>query len=169
MKNLKSLQLSSTEELSNFLRRFAPISSSLLIEVEDGQLKAKTHTPERSVVKSSKIDMSRVFDMEDVSNDSVKFGLYSVDRMMKSFSHFGSGAIEFELHQENTTEGNVGTDINLKNESLDINFQCASLRLFTHISDDMMDKIADSSSAEVSFVLTKSDEIIKSIFLFFNS
>ena len=74
MKNLKSLQLSSTEELSNFLRRFAPISSSLLIEVEDGQLKAKTHTPERSVVKSSKIDMSRVFDMEDVSNDSVKFG-----------------------------------------------------------------------------------------------
>lgn len=155
MKNVKSLQLSSTEELSNFLRRFAPISSSLLVEVEDGQLKAKTHTPERSVVKSSKIEMSNVFDMEDSSDDSVKFGLYSVDRMMKSFSHFGSGAVEFELHQESTSEGNVGTDINLKNESLDINFQCASLRLFTHISDEMMDKIADSSSAEVSFVLTK--------------
>jgi hypothetical protein len=156
MKNVKTLQLSSTEELSNFLKKFAPISSSLLVEVEDGYLKAKTHTPERSVVKSSKIEMPRVFDMaEDSTDDSVKFGLYSVDRMMKAFSHFGSGAIEFELHQENTSEGNVGTDINLKNESLDINFQCASLRLFTHISDEMMDKIADSSSAQVSFVLTK--------------
>lgn len=155
MKNVKTLQLSSTEELSNFLKKFAPISSSLLVEVEDGYLKAKTHTPERSVVKSSKIEMTRVFDTEENSDDSVKFGLYSVDRMMKAFSHFGSGAIEFELHQENTSEGNVGTDINLKNESLDINFQCASLRLFTHISDDMMEKIADSSTAQVSFVLTK--------------
>jgi hypothetical protein len=155
MKNVKTLQLSSTEELSNFLKKFAPISSSLLVEVEDGYLKAKTHTPERSVVKSSKIEMTRVFDTEENSDDSVKFGLYSVDRMMKAFSHFGSGAIEFELHQENTSEGNVGTDINLKNESLDINFQCASLRLFTHISDDMMEKIADSSAAQVSFVLTK--------------
>lgn len=155
MKNVKSLQLSSTDELTNFLKRFAPISSSLMVEVEDGTLKAKTHTPERSVVKSSKIEMARVFDTEEGFDDAVKFGLYSVDRMMKSFSHFGSGAIEFELHQENTSEGNVGTDINLKNESLDINFQCASLRLFTHITDEMMDKIADSSAAEVSFVLTK--------------
>ena len=155
MKNVKSLQLSSTEELSNFLKRFAPISSSLMVEVEDGMLKAKTHTPERSVVKSSKIEMPRVFDTEEGFDDAVKFGLYSVDRMMKAFTHFGSGAIQFELHQENTSEGNVGTDINLKNESLDINFQCASLRLFTHITDEMMDKIADSATAEVSFVLTK--------------
>jgi len=155
MKNLKTLQLSSTEELSNFLRRFSPISSSLLIEMEDGHLKAKTHTPERSVVKSSKVDLTRVFGLEDEAGESVKFGLYSVDRMMKAFSHFGSGPIEFELQQENTPEGNVGTDINLKNESLDVNFQCASLRLFTHITDEMMEKISEPSSAKVSFVLTK--------------
>lgn len=155
MKNIKSLQLNSTEELSNFLRKFSPISSSLLVELEDGYLKAKTHTPERSVVKSSKVDLNRIFDIEDGQDESVKFGLYSVERMMKSFSHFGNGAVEFVLHQESTSEGNVGTDINLKNESLDINFQCASLRLFTHISDEMMEKIADASSAEVSFVLTK--------------
>jgi hypothetical protein len=154
MKNVNSLQLSSTEELGNFLRRFSSISSSLLVEIEDGYIKAKTHTPERSVVKSSKMEMSRIFDGDD-AEQQVKFGLYSVDRMLKAFTHFGSGAITFDLHQEDTAEGTLGTDIALKNESLDINFQCASLRLFTHITDEMMEKIADSSAADVSFVLTK--------------
>jgi hypothetical protein len=154
MKNINSLQLNSTDELTNFLRRFSPVSSSLLVEIEDGVLKAKTHTPERSVVKSSKVDISRVFE-QDAETENVVFGLYSVERMMKAFSHFGAGSIQFDLHQEKTAEGNVGTDIHLKNESLDINFQCASLRLFTHITDEMMKKISDASSAQTSFVLTK--------------
>ena len=49
------LSMSSTTELTNFLNRFKPISGSMLIEIEGEYLKAKTHTPERSVVKSSKI------------------------------------------------------------------------------------------------------------------
>jgi hypothetical protein len=56
---------------------------------------------------------------------------------------------------ENTSEGIVGTDLILRNESLKINFQCASLRLFTHITDEMMDRIADTGTSEVNFVLTK--------------
>ena len=48
------LKLASAAEFTTFLKRFSPISGSLLIEIEDGYLKAKTHTPERSVVKSSK-------------------------------------------------------------------------------------------------------------------
>lgn len=156
MKNVKTLQLSSTNELANFLKRFAPVSQSLLVEMEDGFLKAKSHTPERSVVKSSKIELPHVFDIEEgAEENSVKIGLYSVDKMMKAFGHFGSGPIEFDLYQDKTPDGNVGTDIHLKNETLDINFQCASLRLFTHITDEMMDKIADNSTAQVSFVLTK--------------
>jgi len=56
---------------------------------------------------------------------------------------------------ENTPEGTVGTDIVLQGENLKIAFQCATLRLFTHITDEMMDRIADTASAEVNFVLTK--------------
>ena len=154
MKNINSLQLTSTEEFTGFLKKFSAISSSLLLEIENDFLKAKTHTPERSVVKSSKIEMSRLFQGAD-SMEPVKIGLYSVERMMKAFSHFGNGAINFDLHQEETADGNVGTDIDLKNETLNINFQCASLRLFTHITDEMMDRIADSSVSDISFVLSK--------------
>lgn len=154
MKNQLQLQLSSATEFTNFLKRFSPISGSLLIEISDGQIKAKTHTPERSVVKSSKIDVSRVFEGE-VTTDPIIFGVYSVEKLIKSFSHFEGGPLNFTITLEKTAEGTVGTDIVLHNDSLTINFQCATLRLFTHITDEMMDRIADTASSEVNFVLTK--------------
>ena len=55
-----TLKVKSPSEFTNFLKRFSAIESTLLLEIDNGQLKAKTHTPERSVVKSSKIDMSNV-------------------------------------------------------------------------------------------------------------
>ena len=157
MSNQIQLQLHSSDELNNFLKRFSGISSSLLIEMEDGYIKAKTHTPERSVVKSSKMELNRIFNLdgETTEIETATFGVYSLDRLMKSFSHFGDSTIHFNLTTEKTPEGTVGTDLTLKNDSLDINYQCASLRLFTHITDEMMDRIADNSSAQTSFVLTK--------------
>lgn len=156
MKNQIELQLRSADELSSFLKRFSSIAGSLLIEVEDGFIKAKSHTPERSVVKSSKISLDRVFNVDENEKvEDTKFGVYSLDRLMKSFSHFGESAVQFVLDLEKTPEGIVGTGITLKNDSLDINYQCASLRLFTHITDEMMDRIADHETATVDFVLTK--------------
>jgi hypothetical protein len=150
------LQLQSSDELNNFLKRFSSISGSLLIEMDGNYIKAKTHTPERSVVKSSKMEINRIFNFDgSESLEPVMFGVYSLDRLMKSFSHFGDGSVNFNLDQENTADGSVGTALTLKNDSLDINYQCASLRLFTHITDEMMDKIANNDGAEVSFVLTK--------------
>jgi hypothetical protein len=125
--------------------------------MEDGYIKAKTHTPERSVVKSSKMELNRIFNLsgDTIEIETSMFGVYSLDRLMKSFSHFGDSKIEFNLTTEKTPEGTVGTDLTLKNDSLDINYQCASLRLFTHITDEMMDRIADNASSQTSFVLTK--------------
>jgi len=152
-KTLK-LQLTDATEFTNFLKRFSPISGSLLIELEDGYLKAKTHTPERSVVKASKIELSRVFNIETV-DEPIIFGVYSVDKLINSFSHFNENDLNFTIQLEKTPEGIVGTDLVLQGFNLKIVFQCATLRLFTHITDEMMDRIADTSSAEVNFVLTK--------------
>jgi hypothetical protein len=149
------LQLSSSNELANFLKRFSSISGSLLIEIDENTIKAKSHTPERSVVKSSKIDLNRVFGVTGETPEPVMLGIYSLDRLMKAFSHFGDNSIEFILEKENTPEGTVGTSLTLKNDSLDINYQCASLRLFTHITDEMMNRIADHETSETSFILTK--------------
>jgi hypothetical protein len=149
------LNLTSTTELTNFLNKFKPISGSLLIEIEGGYLKAKTHTPERSVVKASKIELSRVFEFEGEVEEKILFGVYSLEKLIKSFSHFEGAPLTFTLRTEKTADGVVGTDIILQNDSLTINFQCATLRLFTHITDELMDRISDTSSAQIDFVLTK--------------
>jgi hypothetical protein len=99
-KTLK-MQLTDASEFTNFLKRFSPISGSLLIEIEDNYLKAKTHTPERSVVKSSKIELSRVFNIESV-DEPIIFGVYSVDKLINSFSHFNGTELTFTIKLENT-------------------------------------------------------------------
>jgi hypothetical protein len=152
-----TLKVKSASEFTNFLKRFSPIESTLLLEIENGYLKAKTHTPERSVVKSSKIDMSQIFDMEGVltTGQNILFGIFSVDKLTEAFKHFSETDVEFTLSYENTSDGMVGTEVTLSSPSLTINFQCASLRLFTHITDEMMDRISNTEAAPINFVLTK--------------
>jgi hypothetical protein len=158
MKQKLSLRISSSNELINFLKRFSSIESSLLIEIDNGYMKAKTHTPERSVVKSSKIELSRIFVDLPEMNESVLFGVYNIDKLMNTFKHFPEGGVDFVLDYEKTAEGNVGTSITVSNDSLKINFDCASLRLFTHITDDMMERISTTDSSVVDFVLSKENQ-----------
>lgn len=158
--NMKvQLKLNSAFELINFLKRFSAISGSLLLEIDNGFLKAKTHTPERSVVKSSRIEIGRVFGNENAEIPSagqpILFGVYSLDKLIKSFGHFDGTPFNFTINLEKTAEGLVGTEITLQNDSLMVNFQCATLRLFTHVTDEIMDRISDVSTSQVNFVLTK--------------
>jgi len=156
MANLK-LKVKSASEFTNFLKRFSAIESTLLLEIEGGYLKAKTHTPERSVVKSSKIELSRIFDEETIDNPCIPvlFGIFSVDKLTDAFKHFTDSDITFTLNYEATADGNVGTEVVMSTPGLTINFQCASLRLFTHITDEMMDRISNTETAPLNFVLTK--------------
>ena len=155
MANLK-LKVKSASEFTNFLKRFSAIESTLLLEIEGGYLKAKTHTPERSVVKSSKIELSRIFDEESsIPTEPVLFGIFSVDKLTDAFKHFTDSDITFTLNYEATADGNVGTEVVMSTPGLTINFQCASLRLFTHITDEMMDRISNTETAPLNFVLTK--------------
>lgn len=158
MKNKLNLRISSANELINFLKRFSAIESSLLIELDGNYMKAKTHTPERSVVKSSKIELSRIFVDAPEINESILFGVYNIDKLMQTFKHFPEGGVNFVLEYEKSGDGNVGTSIVVSNENLKINFDCASLRLFTHITDEMMDRISTTDSAVVDFVLSKENQ-----------
>jgi len=158
MKQKLALRISSSNELISFLKRFSAIESSLLIEIDNGYMKAKTHTPERSVVKSSKIELSRIFVDVPEMNESVLFGVYNIDKLMNTFKHFPEGGVDFVLDYESTGDGNVGTSITVSNDSLKINFDCASLRLFTHITDDMMERISTTDSSVVDFVLSKENQ-----------
>lgn len=150
-----TFKINSITDLTNFLKRFQSITNTILIEFDGSYLKVKSHTPDKSVVKSSKILLSKIFDVSEVEQ-SFMIGIYSLDKLIKAFSHFTSENVNFSVKIEQTDDVNVGTEIVLVSPELDINFPCASLKLFSHISDHVLETvIANKSNALVDFVLTK--------------
>jgi hypothetical protein len=148
------LKLKSAGEFTSFLKRFSSIDSTLLLEIDNQHLKAKTHTPERSVVKSSKIDIGMIFENVE-SIPQIMFGIFSVEKLSEAFRHFESPEVEFHLVYEKTSDGFVGTEVILSSPNLRFSFQCASMRLFTHITDEMMERISNTQTSPINFVLTK--------------
>ncbi len=146
----------SPTKFTNFLRKFSSIESTLLVEIENGNLKAKTHTPDRSVVKSSSIALDEVLEFVDGDeNLNVVFGLYNIEKFASSFKHFGSDNFDLIIEYDNLDKTNVGTQLILKTKKLNVRFECASYRIFTHISDDMMERIAGDATEGISFDLDK--------------
>lgn len=133
----------SPSRFTSFLKRFSSIEGSLLVEIADGDIKAKTHTPDKAVVKYSKMGINEAFDFLDGVNEPLVFGIFNIDKLAGSFKHFGNDQFDLIITHDTVDSKNIGTSLTLKSEKLKISFDCASYRLFTHISDDLfLDKIA---------------------------
>jgi len=153
-----NLKLSKSSKLINFLKRFSAIDNSLLLELSNGNLKAKSHTPEKSVVKYSAIPFDEVFsEYSDITSD-VKFGIYNIKKFSDSLKFFGETDFEMNIECDTVNGETVGTSIVLKNSSLNIEFQCAALKLFTYITQDIMNKVTNTASAQVEFTLPKDQQ-----------
>lgn len=153
-----NLKISQPSKLINFLKRFSGIETSLLVEIEKGFLKAKSHTPEKSVVKYSAIPIDEIFsEYADITN-VVKFAIYNIDKFASSCKFFGESEFDFIIETDIIGNESIGTSILLKNNSLDIEFQCAALKLFTYISEDLLNKITDTGFSKIDFVLPKEQQ-----------
>lgn len=149
MANKTVFRVVSPEKFSSFIKRFSSIEETLLVEVEEGEMKAKSFTPERAVVKFSKFGLNEAFDHLE-GDENLYFGIYNIAQFINAFKHFGS---EFEMNiiHENLDGKNVATKIifNSSDGKLKINFDCASYRLFRHISDSLfLDNIAASDDKD---------------------
>lgn len=160
-----NLKVDKSQKFISFLKRFSGIENSLLLEIENGLVKAKSYTPEKSVVKYSAMPLDEVFSEYSDINEPIKIGILNIDKLSSSFKFFGESEFEFILEFDKVGTDNVGTGITLKNNSLEIEFQCASLKLFTYITDDILNTITDTSSSKVDFLLPKEQQAkISSLF-----
>jgi len=144
-------KVNSPVKFTNFLKRFSGIEQSLLIEIENGEIKAKTHTPDRSVVKFSKMDVEDVFEFLDGVDEPLLFGVFNIDKFANSFKHFGNNQFDMIIKHDKLDDKNVGTEIILKNPKLIIKFDCASYKMFTHISDDLFYNTIASDNGNLKF------------------
>jgi hypothetical protein len=140
---------------TNWLKKFASIEKSLLIEVDEENkcFIAKSYNEEKSVVKYSKISfIDAGFSIKKESKDPkfIKVGIYSIPRVIKSLDHFLSGEFSFSIQYEEILEGEdknlAGTALLIKSSSLKVKIECTSLNIFKYISDDLF--ISKISAAE---------------------
>lgn len=142
----------------NFLNRFSGIEPALLIEIEDGEMKAKTYTPDKAVVKFSSMGMNESFDLISDDEPNYMFGLVSIEKFVSSLKNFKDDVFDMTVEYNDLEGKNVGSRIIVHNKRLRLTFDCASYRLFTHITDDLFkNNIAEQGSDEfiTSFDLEK--------------
>lgn len=150
----QTLKLHSTGNFSSYLKRFSIIEKSLLLEIADGKFTAKTHTPDKAVVKISSTALTEIFDSVD-GTTPVKIGMFAVDNFIQTFKHLGENDVKFEVTSEKVGGEETATQIRINNKSLKFNFPGASPSLFKYIDKDLASKIADTSSALYSFRVDK--------------
>lgn len=155
--------------LTGWLKRFSLIDKSLLLEIDQttSTFVAKTYNEERSVVKMSTIKFDEAGLTTKLTSDPkrVKVGIYNISHLTKIMDQFNDDefnlSIEFqEIVNENNTEY-AAEKILLKNKSLKMNVDCASLNIFKYITDELFKNQIATIDARTKFELSK--EIIEKI------
>lgn len=150
----QTYKLHSHPKLSSYMKKFSMIEKSLLFEVADDRLIAKTHTPDKSVLKIGSILMTDIMDpVGEIEN--TKIGLFAVDNFVASFKHFGDNEVKLELNVEKVGSDNVVTEMKATSKNLKVSFPCASTSMFKYIDSALANKITDVSSALFSFRVDK--------------
>jgi hypothetical protein len=125
-----------------------------LLEINDGKFIAKTHTPDKAVVKMSSTALSEIFDA-DQNVKNVKIGLFAVDNFVQTFKHLGENDVKFDVESQKVSDEETATEIKIYSKSLKFTFPGASPSLFKYIDSSLAKKITDTSSANYSFRIDK--------------
>lgn len=150
----KVYKLHSHLKLSSYMKKFSVIEKNLLFEISDDRIIAKTHTPDKSVVKIGSVLVTDIMDVVG-DNEDVKIAVFSVDNFVNSFKHFGDSETKLEVKGETVGDDNVATEMKATSKNLKIAFPCASPSMFRYIDKTLAGKIVDTSTALFSFRIDK--------------
>lgn len=156
----QTYKLCSHGKLTGYMKKFSAVEKSLLFEISDGKIIAKTHTPDKSVVKIGSIMLSDVMDFipDKKTNEpekNVKIGLFAVDNFVASFKHFGESEVKLEIDDSIVGADNIATEMKAVSKTLKISFPCASTSMFRYIDATLASKIMDTTTALFSFRVDK--------------
>lgn len=143
-KQVATFKIKSPNNFISFLKRFSSIEKSLLLELTPEFMIAKSHTPDRSTIKYSKLAMTEVLEGA-VPSDILKIALLDINKVVNIFRHFNEGD-EIFLDVSHDTVGDDTIAFNLKfyTKSLKITLTCADPIQFTYISAESLKRIVKS-------------------------
>jgi hypothetical protein len=143
-----TFKIKSPNNLISFLKRFSPIEKSLLLELTPEHLIAKTHTPDRSTIKYSKLALTEVLD-GTVPDKLLKIALLDINKVLNVFDHFNEGdEIFLDISYSTVNEETIAFSLKFYTNSLKITLTCADPIQFTYISAEALKRILKSVSDE---------------------
>ena len=157
---------------TTWLKRFASIDNTLLLEIDEKNLlfKAKTYNGEHSCIKFSSINFDEAgFEIKpNKEPKEIRVGLFNVSRLIKVIEQF-SAEFTFTVTYDDVTDKTgtnlAGINIVIKSNELKITVDCASHNIFKYMSDEKFTTVIASVDKKVAkFTLTKENiEKINSI------
>jgi hypothetical protein len=136
------------------MKKFSAVEKSLLFEISGDKIIAKTHTPDKSVVKIGSILITDLMDVIGVKED-IKIGLFAVDNFIASFKHFGDNDVKIEINGEKVGTDTIATEMKATSKTLKVAFPCASTSMFRYIDATLAAKIIDTTTSIFSFRIDK--------------
>jgi hypothetical protein len=119
-----------------------------LLELTPEFMIAKSHTPDRSTIKYSKMAMSEVLE-GTVPAELLKIALLDINKVMNVFKHFNEGdEIFLDVSLDAVNDETVAFNLKFYTKSLKITLTCADPIQFTYISSDSLKRIVKSVSDE---------------------
>lgn len=144
------------EKLTAYMKKFSVIEKSLLFEIAGDKIIAKTHTPDKSVVKIGSVLVTDIMDASTKNTiTDLKIGMYAIDNFVASFKHFGANSVTLEIDSATVGAEEIATEVKAISNSLKISFPCANSSLFRYIDQTLAAKIIDTKDALFSFRIDK--------------
>lgn len=153
------LKIKNPQAFIEFLKRFSPMDKQILLEIENGDLKCKYSTIEKSIVKYSSIKLDDVFSWtEELPAFRIKVGVYNVDRIVNAFKQYtwNDDVYLYVKYVEINAE-QVAQELILESPNLEMTFPCTSLSMFKfQLEDDLiLNKVMNKDTQIVSFPMDK--------------
>ena len=144
-KQISTFKIKSTSNFIGFLKRFSAINTQLLLEMTATHIQAKSYTPDRAVVKFSRLKIEDVFEGTSPA-DLVKIGLHDINKIVNIFKYFDSGdEIFMDLRYDEINDETIGIEMVFRSSTLEVNVGCQDLALFpVFISADALKRIVKS-------------------------
>jgi len=147
-KQVATFKIKSPNNFISFLKRFSGIEKSLLLELTPDNMLAKSHTPDRSTIKYSKISLSEVLDGQ-VPAALLKIAILDINKVVNVFRHFNEGdEIFLDISFDEVNDETIAFSMKFYTKALKITLTCADPIQFTHISSDALKRIVKSVADE---------------------
>ena len=158
-------QAKNVKAFRSWLKRFACIDNSLLLEIDEksSSFIAKSYNEEHSVIKFSKINFDDAGLVTKTGKDTkrIKAGIFNIPRLIKIMDQFND--VEFNLSVNydeiigNDSKVNYAAkDIQLKNKTLKMCVDCTTLDIFKYITDERFQTFIQTNAVG-EFELSETD------------